>query len=68
VSGIVESENIQKQWPKRELLIPEHINVVNTPLINHKNVYLPPLHFKFGLIKNYVKAMDQNIVAVSQDK
>jgi hypothetical protein len=35
-------------------------NVVNTPLINHEKVYLPPLHIKLGLIKNFVKEMDQN--------
>jgi ABC-type long-subunit fatty acid transport system fused permease/ATPase subunit len=35
-------------------------NVVNTPLINPEKVYLPPLHIILGLIKNVIKAMDQN--------
>jgi hypothetical protein len=35
--------------------------VVNTPLIKSKEVYVPPLHFKIGRMKNFVKAMDQNI-------
>jgi hypothetical protein len=41
-------------------LIPGQNNAVNTPLINLEKVYLPPLHNKLGLIKNLVKAMDQN--------
>jgi len=27
---------IQKQWSKRESLIPEYDNIVNTPLTNHE--------------------------------
>jgi hypothetical protein len=42
---------IQKQWPKRESLIPEHKNAVNTPLIDPEKFYLPPLHIKLELIK-----------------
>ena len=49
-----------KQRPKRELLTPEQKNIVNTPSINPEKVYLPPLHNKLGLIKNFVKKMDQN--------
>jgi hypothetical protein len=41
------------------VLISEQKNVPNTPLINPENVYLPPLHIKLGLIKNFVKTMDQ---------
>jgi hypothetical protein len=33
--------------------------VVNTPLINSEEVYLPPLHTTIGRMKNFVKAMDQ---------
>jgi len=28
--------------------------------MNHEKVYLSPLHIKIGLIKNFVKTMDQN--------
>ena len=28
------------------------------PLVNPKNIFLPPLHIKLGLIKSLVKAMD----------
>ena len=50
---------VQKQWPKRESLIPGQKNVVSTSLINPENISLPPLPIKLGLIKNF-KAMDQN--------
>jgi hypothetical protein len=46
---------IQKQWNKRESLLPGHKSIVNTSLINREKVYLPPLHIKIGLIKNFVK-------------
>jgi len=42
---------IQKQWSKRESLIPGEKNVVNTPSTNPGNVYSPPLHIKLGLLK-----------------
>jgi hypothetical protein len=51
---------IQKQWPKREPFIPGQKNIVNTALINPEKVCLAPLYIKLGLIKNFVKAMDQN--------
>ncbi|UYV84365.1 hypothetical protein LAZ67_X001944 [Cordylochernes scorpioides] len=37
-----------------------HKNIVNPPLIDSENIYLPPLHIKLGLMKNFVKAMDRN--------
>jgi len=51
---------IQKQWPKRESHIPVQKNVANTPLINPEEVYLTPLYNKLRLIKNFIKAMNQN--------
>ena len=35
-------------------------NVKFKPLVDSQNVFLPPLHFKLGLMKNFVKAMDRN--------
>jgi hypothetical protein len=35
-------------------------NALNNPLVNPEKVFLPPLHIKFGLMKNFVKAMDKN--------
>jgi len=35
-------------------------NVQHQSLISSANVFLPPLHFKLGLMKNFVKAMERN--------
>jgi hypothetical protein len=51
---------IQKQWSNRDSLIPEKKNVLNNPLVNPEKVFLPPLHVKLGLMKNFVKGMDKN--------
>lgn len=45
-------------WPTRDLN-PNEKNVVDKPLVDSKDVLLPPLHIKLGLMKNFVKAMDQ---------
>ena len=50
----------KKQWPKREKLKPGKKNVTCKPLVDPKKVYLPPLHMKLGLMKNFVKAMDRD--------
>jgi hypothetical protein len=51
---------IQKQWPKRDSLIPGKRNVLNNPPVSAEKVFLPQLHIKLGLMKNFVKAMDKN--------
>ena len=47
-------------WPPRKELAVGRYNVKHTPLIDPQKVYLPPLHIKLGLMKNFVKAMDQH--------
>ena len=32
--------------------------MMHVPFVNPKNIFLPPLHIKLGLIKSFVKAMD----------
>jgi hypothetical protein len=34
--------------------------LVNSTLINPEKVYVPSFYIKLGLVKNFVKAMDQN--------
>jgi len=34
-------------------------NVVSPPLVLPEKIYLPPLHIKLGLMKNFVKGMDK---------
>ena len=50
----------QKDWPKRISFIPGQKNVIHPPLVDQDKIYLPPLHIKLGLIKNFVKALDRN--------
>lgn len=49
----------KKEWPKRTSLTPGNKNVIGTPLVNPQKIYLPPLHIKLGLMKNFVKGMDK---------
>ncbi|UYV79148.1 hypothetical protein LAZ67_17001251 [Cordylochernes scorpioides] len=48
------------RWPNRKIFTPGYKNIANLPLIDSENIYLPPLHIKLGLMKNFVKAMDRN--------
>jgi hypothetical protein len=48
---------IVKKWPEREEHIVGRYNVQHMPLVDPQKIYLPPLHIKLGLIKNFVKAM-----------
>ena len=49
---------IRKEWPPRNTIKPREKNIVNNPLVDRKNIILPPLHIKLGLIKQFVKALD----------
>lgn len=51
---------VKKDWPLRNQYIPGDQNVKNIPLIDPQNVFLPPLHIKLGLMKNFVKALDRD--------
>jgi len=35
------------------------MNVQNQPLVDPSKIVLPSMHLKFGLMKNFVKAMNQ---------
>ncbi|GBN17429.1 hypothetical protein AVEN_230206-1 [Araneus ventricosus] len=45
-------------WTKRQFLIPGVKNEEKEPLVASEKILLRPLHIKFGLMKNFVKAMD----------
>ena len=49
----------QKDWPSRGILKIGCYNVVAEPLVPPKNILLPPLHIKLGLMKNFVKALNK---------
>ena len=48
-----------KVWPTQKSPQIGRHNVHHQPLVSSANVFLPPLHIKLGLMKNFVKAMDQ---------
>ena len=48
----------QKEWlVRKEFVLGRFINQY-VPLVDKQKIYLPPLHIKLGLFKNFVKAMD----------
>ena len=51
---------IKKEWPKGSTLKANTKNLKYTPLVEASKILLPPLHIKNGLMKNFVKAMNQN--------
>lgn len=59
-SRAVNEHFVKKNWPERSAFQPGSQNVKYEPLVDPKNVLLPPLHIKLGLIKNFVKAMNKD--------
>ena len=59
-----QSHYVVKNWPARVLTQGEK-NVVHESLVDGTKVYLPLLHIKSGLMKNFVKALDRNGPAYS---
>ena len=50
---------VNKLWPERTSVTPGEKNVISPPLVLPEKIYLPPLHIKQGLVKNFVKGMDK---------
>ncbi|KAL7291721.1 hypothetical protein TKK_0014509 [Trichogramma kaykai] len=48
------------KWPERNSLEIEDHNVINSPLVDPKKVLLPPLHIKLGIMKQFVKALNES--------
>ena len=49
----------RKDWPARKFLDPGIMNVENQPLVEPSTILLPSMHLKLGLMKNFVKGMNQ---------
>ena len=47
----------RRVWPKRETLSPGSHNVLYEPLVDRKDVMMPPFHIKLGLAKQFVKSL-----------
>lgn len=54
-----EKHHIMRNWSLRERFTPGQKNVSRDPLVLKENIYLPPLHIKLGLFKQFVKATDK---------
>ena len=54
---MMNSHFIVQEWPARKDFSPGQWSVKHVPLVNPEQVFLPPLHIKLGLMKNFVKAM-----------
>ena len=50
---------LKKNWPARERIETGSRNVINKPLVEPAKILLSPLHIKLGLMKQFVKALDQ---------
>jgi hypothetical protein len=53
------SHYVVKNWPNRTDNVPGQKNVINHALVEKPKIFLPPLHIKLGLTKNFVKGMDK---------
>jgi len=53
----------RKDWPARKSLEPGIMNVEKQPLVEPSKSLLPSMHLKLGLMKNFVKAMNQGEAA-----
>ena len=56
----------QKIWPRRIEFTVGKDNIKWSPLVDPKKVLLPPLHIKPGLIKQFVKALEDKDAAAFQ--
>ena len=51
---------LQIDWPLRKTFTLGVCNVKADSLVNPRNILLPPLQIKLGLMKNFVKALDKD--------
>ena len=56
-SRAVDQHYSRKQWPLRGELTPGAHNVICQPLVLREKIFLPTLHIKLGLAKQFVKAL-----------
>jgi len=56
----------RKDWPDKKSL--ETMNMQNLPLEGESKILLPNMHLKLGLMKNFVKAMNQEETAFTYEK
>ena len=45
--------------PRRDTFTPGQKNVVHDPLVSKENIFVPPLHIKLKLMKQFLKTMNK---------
>jgi hypothetical protein len=55
----------RKDWPARKSLELGFMYMENQPKVDPSKLLLPSMHLKLGLMKNYVKAMNQEEAALT---
>ena len=58
----------KKDWPARKSLEPGIVNVENQRQVEPTNILLPSMHLKLGLMKNFVKSMNQEEATFTYSK
>jgi hypothetical protein len=58
----------RKDWPSRKSLEPGIMNVKNQPFVVPSKILLPSMHLKLGLMKHFVKVMNQEEAAFTYEK
>jgi hypothetical protein len=51
-------------WPHRSEWNPGEWSVEHVPLIPIRSLYIPPLHLKLGIVKNFIKSLSANESAI----
>ena len=59
-SRAVSQQYKKKDWGSRSSFVPGEHSLKKNPLVDMKKVLLSPLHIKFGLMKNFMKALHKN--------
>jgi len=57
------SSLLEKGFACQKSLEPGIMNVENQPLVEPSKILLPSIHLKLGLMKNFIKAMNQEEAA-----
>jgi len=53
----------RKDWPARKSLEPGIMTAENQPQVELSKILLPSMHLKLGLMKNFIKVMNQGQAA-----
>lgn len=55
-----ENHFTKKKWPERISLKPGSSNVIKPLLVDETKIFIPPLHLKLCLMKQFVRALDKD--------